>query len=391
MRRFAIWFTALGALACLVGTSPAAIRAPKYPNATTYQMTAGHDGNVYGTPLRAALRQLWTTDLGGTVSYPVIAGRRVFVTYDHGGAYGTSLIAFNALTGKRAWGPVDLGGDYSVSGISYDGGRVFAVNQSGTVRAFAAGTGRLLWAIQLPPGYESDSPPTALAGTLYISTTGWTGTLVALSETTGRMLWQADAPDGMHGSPAVGLSGVYTAFLCQQVRAFTRSGQALWSHPGCSAGGGRTPVLHGGRVWTREEFVPWLPPQQGVYSANTGTLLSSWDGLSAPAFGAGEMFYESESGCLVGADEKSGAETWHQTGDGLLVSAPVVSGHTVFVGSGSGNVYGFDATTGRQTWHASVHAPVLYPEEHNEFELQGLAIGDGVLAVPASSHLTVFG
>ncbi len=49
------------------------------------------------------------------------------------------------------------------------------------------------------------------------------------------------------------------------------------------------------------------------------------------------------------------------------------------------------AITGAQVWEGSAGAAVARPDEHNGFVLQGIQIADGLLAVPATSRMTVFG
>lgn len=48
-------------------------------------------------------RDWWLSRGAGDVSYPVIAGGRVFVTVEHTNTYGTTLYALNARTGTTDW------------------------------------------------------------------------------------------------------------------------------------------------------------------------------------------------------------------------------------------------------------------------------------------------
>jgi outer membrane protein assembly factor BamB len=61
--------------------------------------------NGIGYP--ASSTPTWTADLGASVSYPLIAGRMVFVvTANSNGDYGNELYALNASTGAKVWRPV---------------------------------------------------------------------------------------------------------------------------------------------------------------------------------------------------------------------------------------------------------------------------------------------
>ena len=127
-----------------------------------------------------------------------------------------------------------------------------------------------------------------------------------------------------------------------------------------------------------------------VLNTNTGAQVGTFDSRTAPAFGDGTAVLLGPGG-LTAVDAGTRATLWTQAGDGQLASAPVIAGGTAYVGSGSGTVYGYSLGTGRQVWAGDALAPVLPPDEHNAQQLQGLAVGGGVLAVPASTRLTVFG
>lgn len=82
-------------------------------DAVAYQINTGHSGRQATGRLSAgSLAKKWRVTLGGTggslagagdVSYPVIAGGRVFVTVEHTNTYGTTLYALNARTGTTDW------------------------------------------------------------------------------------------------------------------------------------------------------------------------------------------------------------------------------------------------------------------------------------------------
>lgn len=379
---------AAAALAC--ATSLAATSLPAdaatYNDSTTYQISPLHDGVAPGTALRQRLVQAWSKDLGGTVSYPVIAGGRVFVTVAHTATYGSDLYAFDATTGRVDWGPINLAGTYFISGLTYDKGRVFVVNFDGVLRAFNAATGAQAWSVQLPGQWAFTSPPTADSGTVYTSGAGSGGTLYAVNEATGAVKWTAPVANGDHSSPTVNATSVFVSYACETTYRFTLTGSPVWNHTtGCSGGGGRTTVLHRGELWVRDDA--GMTPV--VLSTKTGQALRTFTSQTAPAF-AGASALLIQTGGLTAIDASTGRTRWTQSGDGQLASAPIVSGTVAYVGSSSGKVFGYDTRTGAQVWAADAGAPVLAPDEHNALMLQGLAIGDGVLAVPATTRLTVF-
>jgi hypothetical protein len=63
----------------------------------------------------------------------------------------------------------------------------------------------------------------------------------------------------------------------------------------------------------------------------------------------------------------------------------------VFVGSSAGTVYGVSTNTGQQVSAGVAGSTILGPDEHNADVLVGMAVGDGLLIVPAGGKLTAFG
>src|SRR5215469_15416327 len=161
--------------------------------AVAYQNNYAHDGSQPGDTLRAPFSKRWWIDLGGQLSYPLIAGGRVFVvgnSYGHG--TGARLFALDAATGSLLW-THNLGADPNGvsygAGIAYDGDRVFATNRTdGVMRAFDAASGGLVW--ESPPPFITPAniptPPTAVAGTVYYQIGS---VLYALRESDGSRAW----------------------------------------------------------------------------------------------------------------------------------------------------------------------------------------------------------
>jgi outer membrane protein assembly factor BamB len=251
------------------------------------------------------------------------------------------------------------------------------------LQAYNGSTGKLNWSVQLPSGVFT-SPPTAAAGVVY---SGGGGGLYAVNERTGALEWSQQREDGDHSAPSVDSTGIYVSNAGEHSDKYSTSGQLLWSYnSGNTGGGGRTTVVHNSRVWIRDDS--GMTPV--ILDAATGQPVGNYTALTAPAFYAGTAITTTTTG-LQAISVATGKVLWTQAGDGQLASAPYVAGTTVYVGSGTGNVYGYSAITGKQVWEGSAGAPVARPDEHNDFVLQGIQIADGLLAVPASSRMTVFG
>jgi outer membrane protein assembly factor BamB len=349
-----------------------------------FQVNAAHSGGQ-ADPIAPPLQRQWSIDLKATANYPVIAGGRLFVTA------GPLLYAFDLLTGTQVWGPIDTGGRLAFP--TYDGGRLFVQNANNFLRAIDPATGRTLWIDRLPNEISSDTPPVALNGTVYAVGQGFGGFLYAVRESDGSLLWDVDgsypgAPEiGHHSSPVATNAGIYLDSSCGWNTDFDpATGNVIWSTQGaCTTGAGVTPSLYQGRLYARDAS----SPTGQVLDATTGATLGSFESSQAPAFASSKGFFLI-SGQLVAKDLSTGSILWQFSGDGSLATAPIVANGNVYIGSSQGHLYSVDAATGAQTWTDPTALPPIAGEGTSD-SVAGLAIGQGMLAVPAGSTLTVYG
>ncbi len=246
-----------------VRPTPAPRPTPR-PNApldssVAWQNNAVHDGYNANSPLVTPLTLRWSRDLSGsgvtTISYPLIAQGFVFVTTATGNNYGNTLMALDENTGTTIWSAV-IPGTYFFANAAYDSGKVFVVNFDGLLKAFDAASGTLLWSVSLPGQYAFTSPPTAVNGIVFTGGAGGGGTVYAVDETNGAVLWTMPVENGDHSSPAVVGGNVFVSYACPQSYAFSAStGQQLWHYSSCcGGGGGKTPVVHEGQVYVRDNY-----------------------------------------------------------------------------------------------------------------------------------------
>lgn len=384
-------FVLLGSLPALVG--PFAVSATAAPapwpagpdQAVAYQISVSHDGFSADSTLAPPLGQRWSRELTGSVSYPLIAAGKVFVTAVNGpdGPAGTTLYALDRATGATLWSRPIPGRPSATA--AYDAGRVFAVNFDGVLSAFDAATGSLRWSTQLPGQSAFSSPPTADRGIVYTGGAGSGGTLYAVRESDGSVLWTQSVQNGDHSAPALSPSTVFVSYACGLVYGFDRvTGQRRFFNDGpCSGGGGKTSVYHAGRVYSRDFF------GNETIDAGTGGTIGTFAATPAPAFAGGIGLFLA-NGTLEA--RRGDRVLWTFTGDGGLDTAPIVAGRTVFVGSASGQLYGLALTTGRLRWSTDSGAGIPAPDEQNVSQpLTGLAAGHGLLVVPAGNHLVAYG
>lgn len=355
-------------------------------DAVAYQNDAAHDGNQPIGALRASsLLRKWQVNLyGGYLSYPVIAGGRIFVTAGNGGGGTIWLYALNPATGHTDWSALVANNaldDYVT--LAYDGQRVFAYSSTGTLTAYAASTGHELWVLQLTDNNTAFSaPPAAYDGDVYVSTAGAGGTVYAISEADGRVRWAQGVMNGNNSSPAVNDSGAYVSYDGQQDYRFSLGGRLIWHYStGLEGGGGSTPVLHSGSVYARG--YPGAGDTPVILSAASGKATGTFASDSEPAL-AGTTMYTINSGDLVASAASGSPVRWSFSGRSLD-TAPVTNNGVVYALSTSGKVFGVSAASGTQVWSSTVGRATNGPI------LSGIAIGGGLLVVPAGSYLTAFG
>lgn len=359
--------------------------APGTP-ATAQQIDPAHAGS--SSPLPPPLQKRWEVLLGGPanylydseVSYPLIVGGRVFVVVDDSDAYGPDLLALDAATGTVLW-RVDLGGTYFWGAATYGAGRVFALNSDGVVRAFEAATGLPLWSRALEDRLLG-AAPVASAGRVYIA---GRSRVWALDQLTGAVAWSAQAASySTHAAPAVSSSSVIVTYPYATTAYDPTSGAVLWSHtvPTLETGAG-TAVVYGPRVYTR------TPGNGEILDAATGAPVGVHPGTKPPAFfGLGGFFLVGST--LEARDLLGLTPRWSFAGDSGVVTPPIVAADHVYVAGGR-RVYGLDAASGQLQWTGELPYEV---ESLNEGSYSGppvgLAVGEGLLVVPAGPYLVAF-
>ena len=365
--RAALFVAAAGTVAAIASAGQVALASPT-DQAGAYHVDATHDGAIADAGLAAPLTQAWSITLPNPPSYPLIVNGMVFVTT------GDTLYALNQATGSTIWSHGIVGGP----GLTYDRGRIFVVSGGGLLTAFDPYTGSIDWSKQLPNQWSFTSAPTAANGIVYTGGAGSGGTVYAVRESDGNLLWSQPVENGDDSSPAVNAQGVYVTYACQQDYAFDPlGGSLLWHHTtGCEGGGGATPVVASGLV-----FSPGYAAGNLILSASDGSEIGPYNAGPSPAVAGGMAFMLSGSTLTAVKNSGQGVNAWQFTGDSHLDTAPIVANGLVFVGSSQGNLYGLDAATGATSWSTTGYA----------MDTTGFAAANGTLVVPgAGDHLTAY-
>ena len=363
-------------------TSPqtVSIVAPSL-DAVAYQMNPAHTGAVSFNNLSLPSASAWSVGVGGSPSYALIVGGRVFVTVSVSSG-NSQLLALNASTGATLWGPVALSG---LVNLAYDSGHLFAVSGSTTSQIIAAldpATGNSQWSATVPGDWFTE-PPVAADGIVYTTNAG---DVTAFDEGSGAKLWSGSI-GGTDGIVAVTADGVYGSSPCTATNLHPLLGTVLWSqNSGCEGGGGSTPVVTSGVMYSPDSSAG---SSGTVFDAETGNVKGTYSASVIPAFSSTSGFFLN-SGTLQGLALSNNQVLWSFAGDGQLSTAPIVVNNYVFIGSGSGNLYALDATTGAQVWSKNLGAAIPATNEYGVVLYTGLAAGDGLLVVPNGTKVTAY-
>ena len=247
----------------------------------SFQINPQHTGAaIFDGGLKLPLQQLWTRNMHGLVTYPLIAEGNVFVSVGNVGTYGSVFYALNEKTGGTIWSK-SIPGTYFTSLAAYDGGNVFVLNFDGVLRAFQASTGTPLWQVQVPGQSDFSSPPTARDGVICINAAGSGATLYAIREKDGSIAWSQGTNGSIWGAPTLLEDGVFVSYPCQAYEFVIVTGALRWNYNGvCDGGGGVTTALYDQVLFT-SDLISASPSTGNALLAFNGTQIGTLGNLPA--------------------------------------------------------------------------------------------------------------
>jgi outer membrane protein assembly factor BamB len=301
-------------------TLPPAVANPDWP-----QAGGEPDHAMHRLALPAALRQVWTVSVGkGSTNYAHVTA------------------------------PPVVGG-----------GRVFTLDGAAQVSAVDAGTGKLVWQVDLKPKGAPDGGfggGVALwAGRLYAAT-GY-GDVMALDPHSGKVLWRHSVGTPIHAPPTVADGRIYVVSVENELSVLsTEDGHKIWSHNGLPQTadllGGASPAVAGEVV-----LVPYTSGELFALTAATGRPLwqenlaqtRTADAVSAladirgrPVIDGDRVFAVGHSGLTEAIDPRSDNRVWEQEIGGTQSPWPV--GGFVYLVTNEGELVCLARDTGKVRW-----------------------------------------
>lgn len=366
--------------------------------AVAFQSDAAHTG-VSGIVAPAfPASQAWSRTFVGNLSYPLVAGGKVFVVEqpDASASGVAKLHALTTATGALAWGPVVVSSSRQTAAPAFDQGKVFVATFAGEVRSYDAATGQPGWSVKLTNSYGFVTAPTASAGIVYVGD-GGTSRVVALDASTGAVLWNSLVNGGGSSIPSVAQGGVIVAYPCQYYAFNALTGAERWHYSGpCTGGGGATVPISQGTAYVRDSdigatFGPLIDLRDAMTGASRGRYLPTGllSQVPIPAVTSAAAFLL-EGATLRRFDATLARAAWSFAGDGTLTTPPIVADTAILVAGTSGMLYAVDATSGSQRWSAQLPSTMDPGNDTFTSVPSGLAAGEGHLIAPARNTLTAF-
>jgi outer membrane protein assembly factor BamB len=275
--------------------------------------------------LAASPARAWTATIdGGTnrqrlASPPVIAENKLFVM-----DVTATVHAFAADTGVKLWSASIAEGDGNRGarfggGVSYDAGKVYATDGIGDVVSLNAADGAIGW--RAKPGGPLRGAPTVANDTLYVLTQD--NQIFAIGQADGKVRWAQSGTletQGVFGvaAPAASQGTVVSGFSSGELNAYRyENGRVLW--------------------------------QDALSRTSISTSVSSLADIDAsPIIDGGRVFAVGQGGRMVALDLTTGQRVWEQNIAGI--STPAIAGEWLFVVTDDARLVCLSRGTGKARW-----------------------------------------
>ena len=298
---------------------------PPYENANWPQAGGVPSHALYHLELGDELKEAWRVDIGDgsddenrMFSSPVIANGKVYVM-----DASTTVTAYAAEDGKELWSkdltPEDEDEGSIGGGVSFEYGRLYATTSYGDIVALNGDTGEVIWKTSL--NVPLRAAPTIAEDQVFAIT--FDSRIFALNAATGAINWNFEGgveTTGLLGaaSPAYASGTVVVPFSSGEIFALrAANGQQAWS----------------------EQLV-----RRRYYSS----LTSLTDINAFPVIDRGVVYAASYSGRMIAVDLRSGNRLWDQ--EISTLQTPWIAGDFLYVVSTDGDLVCMSRRNGLIRW-----------------------------------------
>lgn len=292
-----------------------------------WAQAGGTPSKIYGHPAIAdAPQRAWTASIAGSnnqrrlAASPVIGGGRLYAMDTTG-----VVRAYDAASGGQIWSAsFEINGDGSSSvfggGASFFDNKLYVTTGFGEVAALDAATGAQVWKVK-PAGPLRGSPTIAF-NSVFVMTQD--NQIFALNLTDGEPLWNQTATTGQTGvfgvaAPTAGRGSVIAGFSTGELVTYRyENGRQLWADALT-----RTSISTQVGVLTDIDADPIIDERGRVFALGQGGRMAAYELLS-------------------------GQRIWELNVSGI--STPAVAGDWIFALSSEGKLLCIQSNTGKVRW-----------------------------------------
>jgi outer membrane protein assembly factor BamB len=290
---------------------------------------------------------------------PIVANGRVYTIDTFG-----SVRAFDARTGALVWAsqtPTERGAERSLygGGIAYDNGRIYATNGIGYVAALDDRNGGIVWKVR--PGGPLRGAPTVANGAVYVMSQD--NQIYSLKENDGSTNWSQAASlevAGVFGSasPAVGQGTVVAGFSSGELNAYRyENGRMVW--------------------------------QDALQRTSIRTSVSSLNDIDAdPVVDSGQVIAVGQGGRMVALDILTGQRQWELNLAGI--DTPWVAGDWIFVVTDQAKIICVYRQNGHIRWITQLPQFMKAKSKKGEIDYSGPVLAGGRLIVTGSNGALIY-
>lgn len=268
------------------------------------------------------------------------------------------------------------GGGQVNSSPAYYGGNVYVGSTSGTMYAFNASTGAVVWTNSAAQDEINLSSPAVGSNIVYVGS--WDHHLYAFNTSTGALVWSAATGGMIESSPAVNNNIVYVGSLDGKVYAFNATtGAGVWT---ATTGG---PVYSSPAVANGYVYVGSDDKKMYAFNASTGAQIWTFPtgGVIryAPAVADGRVLFASDDGDLYAVKATSGAAAWLVNLAESAASAPAVANGVAYVCTFGPEFFAVNVSTGNGIWTGSCGATNSSP-----------LVANGIVYIQSNGNLDAY-